>query len=67
MLMNPLAGDSSALPRLPEWCHNCHTNGFIMDPKVTGEDDVFVVIYGSFWPAGMERHVSLWRFGDAGG
>nr|CAB3473368.1 unnamed protein product [Digitaria exilis] len=57
MLMNPLTGDSSTLPRLAEWCLNCHTNGFITDPKVTGEDDVFVVIYGSFWPAEVERHM----------
>ncbi|KAF8670978.1 hypothetical protein HU200_050250 [Digitaria exilis] len=69
VLANPLTGDTSTLPRLPEWCLNCHTNGFVTDPKVTGEKDVFVVIYGYRWPVGDERlgHIALWRLGDADG
>nr|CAB3473369.1 unnamed protein product [Digitaria exilis] len=72
VLVNPLTGDSNALPRLPEWCQ-CHRDylihGFVMDPKVTGEKDVFVVIYGYRWPVGDERlgHIALWRLGDADG
>lgn len=69
VLVNPLTGDSSVLPCLPEWCRDCTTYGFVTDPKVTGEEDVFVVIYSWWWPVGLERRdlVALWRLGDASG
>ncbi|OEL20973.1 hypothetical protein BAE44_0018008, partial [Dichanthelium oligosanthes] len=69
MLVNPLTRDSSALPPLPDWWRVSFTYGFVTGPKVSGEEDVFVVIYSLWWPIGQERlyFVALWRCGDPGG
>ncbi|TVU32625.1 hypothetical protein EJB05_24365, partial [Eragrostis curvula] len=68
MLVNPLLpAGSTALPRLPEWCDGGRTYGFATDPEMTGDEDVFIVIY-NWWPFALDRmDVAMWRCGsDAG-
>ncbi|TVU04119.1 hypothetical protein EJB05_50314, partial [Eragrostis curvula] len=69
VLVNPLlstaAGGTTMLPRLPEWRVGGDTYGFATDPKMTGDKDVFVVIYKWLYP--RTYHVAMWRRGsDAG-
>ncbi|KAK3161109.1 hypothetical protein QOZ80_1BG0071960 [Eleusine coracana subsp. coracana] len=68
VLVNPLTNESTTLPRLPEWlCGGCIT-GFATDPKMTGEDDVFVVIYRyRWWRDGEDNMVAIWRCGSGAG
>ncbi|TVU07684.1 hypothetical protein EJB05_41049, partial [Eragrostis curvula] len=71
VLVNPLlstaAGGTTTLPRLPEWCVGGDTYGFATDPKMTGDKDVFVVIYKYLMTSTRTYHVAMWRRGsDAG-
>ncbi|PUZ56112.1 hypothetical protein GQ55_5G269900 [Panicum hallii var. hallii] len=66
VLVNPLTGESTEAPRLPECFHGTLTYGFATDPGMTGESEVVVVVYNR--PAGQARgHVALWRRRDAAG
>nr|TKW15865.1 hypothetical protein SEVIR_5G211400v2 [Setaria viridis] len=61
VLVNPLTGESTALPRLPERFRGIITYGFAADPEMLREDDVSVAIY-NWWPTGHVRiQVALWR------
>ncbi|KAL6615033.1 hypothetical protein ACP70R_037303 [Stipagrostis hirtigluma subsp. patula] len=63
VLVNPLTGESTALPCLPGVFHGNLTYGFATDPEINGEEDLFVVVY-NWWP---NRHVrtnaAMWRRG----
>ncbi|RLM94178.1 hypothetical protein C2845_PM08G16990 [Panicum miliaceum] len=64
--VNPLTGESTEAPRLPECFHGTLTYGFATDPGMTGESEVVIVVYN--WPAGQARgRVALWRRRDAAG
>ncbi|TVU34227.1 hypothetical protein EJB05_16058, partial [Eragrostis curvula] len=66
VLVNPLTGEGTVLPRLPECFLGTYTYGFATDPKITGEEDVFVVVYN--WPTVQARsNVALWRGGAGAG
>ncbi|RCV26590.1 hypothetical protein SETIT_5G258000v2 [Setaria italica] len=61
VLVNPLTGESTALPRLPERFRGTITYGFAADHEMLREDDVSVAIY-NWWPTGHVRiQVALWR------
>lgn len=66
VLVNPLTGVSTQLPRLPELFGVTMTHGFVTDPAMAGDKDVTVVIY-NWWPLGNVRiHVALWCPGSGG-
>jgi hypothetical protein len=64
VLVNPLTGECTHLPRLPACFHGTFTYCFAIDPLITGEEDVYVLVYN--WPT-LERrsNVALWRRGGA--
>lgn len=66
VLVNPLTGAATELPRLPECFRGSFTYGFATDPLMTGEEDVFVLVYN--WPTLHHRsNVAMWRRGADGG
>ncbi|KAK3164623.1 hypothetical protein QOZ80_1AG0022000 [Eleusine coracana subsp. coracana] len=66
VLVNPLTGESTMLPHLPEWCRDSLIYGFATDPKMTGGEDVFVVIY-QWWIDRLQNMVAMWRCGSDNG
>ncbi|RLN21675.1 hypothetical protein C2845_PM07G13530 [Panicum miliaceum] len=69
VLVNPLTGESTALPRLPDCFqfHGCgHTSGFATDHEVNGEVDVVVVVV-LVWAPGLGPTAALWRLGSEDG
>nr|CAB3473367.1 unnamed protein product [Digitaria exilis] len=70
VLVNPLSGVSTRLPRLPQIFHGTATYGFATDPHIiTGENnnnEVVVVVYNR--PAGgVPASAAMWRRGGGGG
>jgi hypothetical protein len=68
LLVNPLTGENTELPRLPEHFHGRFTYGFATDPDMTGENQVVVVLYNR--PTTTQEapsKVALWRHGDTAG
>ncbi|KAK3161108.1 hypothetical protein QOZ80_1BG0071940 [Eleusine coracana subsp. coracana] len=66
VLVNPLTGESTKLPRLPEWCRGSLTYGFATDPKMTDGKDVFVVI-SNWWIEDLQKKIAMWRCGSDDG
>ncbi|KAJ1284051.1 hypothetical protein BS78_03G174000 [Paspalum vaginatum] len=67
VVVNPLTGVSTELPRLPELFRGTFTFAFATDPDMTGEDHVVVVVYNRLHLEGGHSTVALWRRFDAAG
>nr|TKW15864.1 hypothetical protein SEVIR_5G211500v2 [Setaria viridis] len=66
VLVNPLTGKSTALPRLPDCFHGGVTSGFATDhQKINGKVEVIVVVW--VWAPGRGPTVALWLRGSDDG
>jgi hypothetical protein len=66
VLVNPLTGKSTALPRLPDCFHGSVTSGgFATVQKINGEVEVIVVVWA--WAIHPGPIVALWRRGSEDG
>ncbi|CAO2165310.1 unnamed protein product [Urochloa humidicola] len=64
VLVNPLTGESSALPLLPDCFRGEVTSGFATDQKINGKAEVIVVVWA--WPD-QGPTVALWCRGSDDG
>jgi hypothetical protein len=68
VLVNPLTGESTALPRLPDCFQfhgGAHPSGFATDDEMNGKVSVIVVIW--VWAPGLGPTAALWRRGSEHG
>jgi hypothetical protein len=66
VLVNPLTGEATDLPRLPECFRETVIYGFATDPLMTGDEDMYVHVYN--WPTLQTgSNVALWSRGDDAG
>ncbi|CAO2179469.1 unnamed protein product [Urochloa humidicola] len=65
VLVNPMTGESSTLPRLPDCFRGEVTSGFATDLKINGKAEVIVVAWA--WPSDHGPTVALWRRGSDDG
>jgi len=68
LLVNPLTGENTELPRLPlpEHFRGTSTYGFATNPDMMGENQVVVVLYNQPTQEARSK-VALWRHGDSAG
>ncbi|CAO2203822.1 unnamed protein product [Urochloa humidicola] len=65
VLVNPMNGESSKLPRLPDCFRGEVTSGFATDQEVNGKAEVIVVVWA--WTLDKGPTVALWRRGSDDG